>query len=248
MSHPANDLRLPPIIGHRGAAADAPENTLAGFRTAARLGVSWVEFDVQLSADKVPVVIHDRRLDRTTSGRGLVRRTPLARLRQLDCGSWFSPAFAGEAMPTLAEALTEIAGLGLGVNIEIKPDRGWEALTAAVALETAAAVWPETAPPPLVSSFDRQCLAVARQTVPRWPRGLLCRALPSDWHRAAEEFACASVHCHHRLVTPERVAAVRGAGYHVLAYTVNDRSQAQRLWNWGVSAVFTDVPRVLSPP
>src|SRR5580704_12278143 len=94
------ELRLPPVIGHRGAAAQAPENTLAGFRAARALGCAWVEFDVRLTVDGVPVVCHDDKLDRTSNGRGRISKLPLAAIRMLDAGSWFGPAFAGERIPT----------------------------------------------------------------------------------------------------------------------------------------------------
>lgn len=238
-------ITLPPVIGHRGAAAYAPENTLAGFRVAAGLGVSWVEFDVQLSADKVPVVIHDHRLDRTTDAIGLVRRTPLAQLQRLDAGIWLGPGFAGERIPTLTETLAEIAALGMGVNIEIKPAKGWEIETARRVLVVAAETWPREAPPPLVSSFARVCVEVAREIVPQWPRGFLCNTLPDDWRPAAEALGCATVHCNHKRLTAARVAAIRAAGFRVLAYTVNDPAEARRLWGWGVESVFSDVPGLL---
>src|SRR5579862_3004583 len=98
--------RLPPVIGHRGAAARAPENTLAGLRRAHALGCRWVEFDVRLTADGVPVLCHDSRLDRTTDGTGVIAEETLAAVRRCDAGLRFSPEFAGEPVPTLAEALS----------------------------------------------------------------------------------------------------------------------------------------------
>lgn len=238
---------LPPVIAHRGAAALAPENTLAAFRRAAELGARWVELDCQLTADKVPVVIHDLRLGRTTSGRGPVCRRSLAELRGLDAGSWFASGFSAERVPTLAEALTEIARLGLGVNIEIKPSRGQEVETARLALRTAAEVWPATAPPPLVSSFARDALATARAECPDWPRGLLAIALPRDWRMALADLGCATINLDHHRLNAERVAMICQTGYAVLAYTVNDPGRAQDLWRWGVSSVFTDDPERLLP-
>src|SRR5207253_1840078 len=92
-------LGLSRVVGHRGAALRAPENTLAGFREAARLGAGWVELDVMLTQDGVPVVIHDETLERTTSGCGRVERTPWSALADADAGSWFAPAYAGERVP-----------------------------------------------------------------------------------------------------------------------------------------------------
>src|SRR5277367_3846394 len=97
-------LNLPPVIGHRGAAAYAPENTLAGFRAAQALGCTWVEFDVRLSADDALVVCHDDKLERTTGGRGRISMMRLAAIRRHDAGSRFGAGFAGERIPTLEEA------------------------------------------------------------------------------------------------------------------------------------------------
>src|SRR5579859_520454 len=94
-------LVLPAVIGHRGAAASAPENTLAGLRRAHALGASWVEFDVQLSRDARCILLHDDTIDRTTSGRGKAAAMELDALRRVDAGAWFSPEFTGERIPTL---------------------------------------------------------------------------------------------------------------------------------------------------
>jgi glycerophosphoryl diester phosphodiesterase len=235
-------LALPPVIGHRGAAGHAPENTLAGFRHAARLGVAWVEFDVQLTADAVPVVIHDHTLDRTTDGYGQVRRCSFERLRRFDAGGWMHPAYIGERVPTLAEVLAVVIEAGQGCNIELKPQKGREAETARVALETARALWPAHLPPPLVSSFEAAALGAAREAAPDWPRGFLAGKLPPDWRRHVAALDCASVNLHHRRLTPGIVAEIREAGLPVAAYTVNDPARACLLWSWGVSSVFSDVP------
>ncbi len=239
-------LSLPPVIGHRGAAGHAPENTLAGFRHAARLGIAWVEFDVQLTADAVPVVIHDHTLDRTTDGYGQVRRCSLERLRRFDAGGWMHPAYIGERVPTLAEVLAEIAGAGMGCNIELKPQKGREAETARIALETAKTLWPAHMPPPLVSSFESTALVVARDTVPDWPRGFLAGKLPPDWRHSVDTLGCSSVNLHHRRITPGIVDAVRKAGFPVLAYTVNDAARARLLWSWGVCSIFSDFPDLVA--
>jgi glycerophosphoryl diester phosphodiesterase len=235
-------LRLPRVIGHRGAAAHAPENTLAGFRRAAELGAEWVELDVRLSADGVPVVFHDDALDRTTNGRGPVADMTLDGLKALDAGAWFGEGFRGEKIPTLAEAVGVIAGLGLGLNIEVKPDPGREAETARKALAVALAAWPRYLAPPLVSSFRREALAAARDAAPEWPRGLLAEALPGDWREAARDLGCVALHLEQRRLTAAAARTVRDEGLGLLAYTVNEPERAQTLWGWGVQAVFTDRP------
>src|SRR6266567_5715790 len=147
-------LQLPPVIGHRGAAAYAPENTLAGLRRAKDLGCSWVEFDVRLTGDGALVLCHDARLDRTTTGQGRVSAHRLSAIRCFDAGAWFAPEFAGGAVPTLEEALLLAAELGLSVNIEIKADRG-QGRSAAAAVAATLARLGSRVPPVLVSSFLR---------------------------------------------------------------------------------------------
>ncbi len=105
--------------GHRGFPHAAPENTLASFKAAIRAGVDMIEFDVVLSRDGVPVVLHDRTLDRTTNGHGSPRRKKIAELKELDAGAWFSGRFRGERIPTLEEAL-ECLKNRAAVNVEIK--------------------------------------------------------------------------------------------------------------------------------
>ncbi len=108
------------IVGHRGAAARAPENTLAALRHGLALGADIVELDVQLTADGHVVVFHDEQLDRTTDGHGPLSAHSLAQLKRLDAGSWFSPRFAGEPIPTLEEVLVWAQDAGIPLFIELK--------------------------------------------------------------------------------------------------------------------------------
>jgi glycerophosphoryl diester phosphodiesterase len=238
-------LRLPRVIGHRGAAGCAPENTLAGFRQARALGCAWVEFDVRLTADRQPILLHDERLERTTSGRGKAKNLQLSEIRRHDAGSWFGPDFADERVPTLDGALAVLEEEGLAANVEIKPSRGEAYETGKIAAETVARLWPERGVATLISSFLPAALAAAKATAPSLPRGLLFRALPKNWRRRAEELACVSIHLDHRRLSPAVVAEVNSLGYLLLAYTVNDATRARMLFDWGVAAVFSDVPHMI---
>ncbi len=235
-------LDLPRVIGHRGAAGHAPENTLASLRRAAELGARWVEFDVALTRDGEPVLLHDETVDRTTDGKGRLAALSLGELQQLDAGSWHSKDSAGERVPTLMETLTLLQSLGLGANIEIKPTAGREAETGAVVAKRIAAAWPVSLPPPLLSSFKIGSLAAARDAAPAIARGYLLSRLGRGWQKEAAALGCVSVHCNHRHLDRQAAAEVRQAGYRLLAYTVNDATRGRQLFDWGVDAVFTDYP------
>lgn len=233
---------MPAVIGHRGAAGHAPENTLASFAAAANLGVRWVEFDVRLTGDGALVVFHDETLERTTDGRGRLSETTLAALRGLDAGSWFGPAFAGERVPTLEDAMTTLARLDLGANVEIKADKGREADTGGAVARALRAAWPPTLPAPLVSSFNDQSLAAAAAGAPEFPRALLVIKLAPGWRARADALGCVAVHCREKELTPAAAKAVLDAGYGLRSFTVNHRDRAETLYKWGVDGVFSDYP------
>jgi len=235
---------LPRVIGHRGAAARAPENTLAGLRQAKALGCAWAEFDVRLSGDGALVLCHDSRLDRTTSGSGPVSARTLASIRECDAGRWFDPGFAGERVPTLDEALVLAAELDLGANVEIKSDRGREYATAVAVAGTIDRLRGR-GPVVLVSSFLASALAALRDLAPRIPRGVLFRSVPRGWAEFATRLGCATIGADHRRLRPARIAAIRAAGYQLAAYTVNDAERARLLFDWGVTSVFSDAPDII---
>ena len=232
---------LPPVIGHRGAAARAPENTLAALRAAKALGCSWVEFDVRLTADGVPVLCHDRRLDRTTDGSGRIADLAFAAVREYDAGAWFAPAFAGEPIPTLEEALLLCAELQLGADIEIKADYGRYHDTTAAVIAAFSRLGARR-PSMLVSSFTLWALWSLPDYV---SRGMLFRMVPRNWAVFAERFKCAVIGADHRRLKRRRVAEIRAAGYQLAAYTVNDPARARLLYGWGVTSVFSDIPDII---
>ncbi len=234
-------LTLPRLIAHRGARENAPENTLAAIREAARQGAAWVEVDVALTRDGAPVVLHDDTLERTTSGSGFLCDTDLAALQRLDAGGWFAPGFAGERAPTFEALLDLVLSLGLGLNVEIKPTPGRAVKTAETVLKTLEQRWPHDRPL-LVSSFEPECLDRAKTLAPAIPRGYLLWDPPADWAVIADRVGAATLNVEQGRQTASSVAAYRATGRPVLAYTVNDALRARTLFDWGVCGVFTDAP------
>lgn len=238
-------IALPKIIAHRGASGSAPENTLAAFRAAAAAGATWVEFDASLTSDERPVVFHDDALDRTTDGHGLLADTSFEVVKHLDAGSWFGAAFAGEVVPTLEEVLEILADLSLCFNMEIKPDLGREVQTAEIALATVAETWPAERPQPLISSFSRVSVGVAKERAPHLPRSFLFDRRPVDWREVGASLELFGFGANQAHLDAVQVAEMKEAGYRISAYTVNTLERATLLFNWGVDAVFTDHPGLL---
>jgi glycerophosphoryl diester phosphodiesterase len=224
-------LQLPKVIGHRGAAAYAPENTLASFREARRRGAAWVETDIKLTADGVPIVMHDDSLKRTTGVDRLVAETPRAELPT--------------GVPTFEEAIACFAEQGLGCNVEIKPCPGRAVETGRVVVETLRRCWPASLPPPLLSSFEDAALAEAHRVGPEFVRALLIDALDSDWLKRVEAVAAQGVNTNGWKLTAGYAVAIRRSGYALGVYTINDGDVARALVGMGVQCVISDAPDMI---
>ncbi len=238
----SNARVLPSVIGHRGACGHAPENTLASILQASELGVTWVEFDVKLSADGKVIVFHDDTLERTTDGQGPLTDVSLAELSLLDAGGWFDEAFRGEPVPTLEDAITILAALGLSANIEIKPSEGREVETAEAVCRVLSEHWPESMQPPLISSFKDACLMVCCEQLNHIERALLVLELPDDWQARVEATGSSAIHVWYEPLTQDQVQAIIAAGYPVRSYTVNEQADGARLFDWGVQSIITNFP------
>jgi glycerophosphoryl diester phosphodiesterase len=233
---------LPRVIGHRGAAATAPENTLESIREAKRLGAGGVEFDAKLSADGVPLLFHDDTLERTTSGQGPVAAMAMRDIRRLDAGLWFGPQWRLAPVPLLEDALKLVAELDLAVNVEIKPCPGREVDTAKAVIATIRRSWPRRRQTLLLSSFSIASLRAARLAAPELPRALLIWEKLEDWLAQARALACVSIHCADEYLTPGWAAEIKAEGFGLAVYTVNDPLRARELLGWGVDAIITDRP------
>lgn len=240
-------LPLPPLIGHRGLAAIAPENTLAGLRAAAAQGVRAVEVDVKLTADDRPVLFHDDTLERTTDGTGDMAATPLEVLAGFSAGLNFSRGDARECVPTLEEGLDLMLDLGLGLDLELKPCPGRAEETARRALAVAADLWPADHPP-VISSFEPDCLAVARRMLPHWPRVLLAERADAEARASAVGLGCAGLFADHRHLAAGAIAAAHEANLVVGAYTVNAPDKARALFAQGADILISDTAHTLPGP
>lgn len=223
-------------IGHRGAAGHQPENTMPSFEKALELGADALEFDVVLTLDGVPIVIHDDTLDRTTNGCGAIEQALYADLQSLDAGSWKGTA---THVPTLAEVLAEYAPRTL-LNLEIKtsPRRG-ELVEACVE----AVLQHEASNSVVFSSFDHDALRVLRTIMPTARIGVLCgMGTLEQGFACALELGAENLHPPALLVTEALVQRAHAANLQVWTWTANATDHISRLLAAGVDGIFSDWP------
>lgn len=237
-------LPTPAIFGHRGASAFAPENTLAAFIKAVELGADGVELDTKLSADGVPVVMHDQTVNRTTNGSGRVIDLTLKQLRQLDAGSKFSPDFKGEPVPTLAEVF-ETVGSRCFVNVELT---NYASVNDALPFKVAGLVRQyHLEERVLFSSFQPLNLVRVRRALPGAATALL--TLPGFAGKVGRlvfglwtPHTC--LHPHFNTVSAGWVQAAHRAKRRLHVWTVNDPAEMRRLKMLGVDGLISDDPRL----
>ena len=247
--------RLPLIIAHRGASAQAPENTLAAFQMAIDAGADGVEFDVQLSLNGVPVVIHDETLERTGLRVGSVSDFTAKELGHIDVGSWFNkkfrkkarPEFANETIPTLTQVLKLLKDFRGLIYIELKPhENNFRELS-----KTVCDVIRDSPllPQMIVKSFRLAAIPAVRhyltevQTAALFEPTIL-RFLQRRKHilAMAREFGAHQISLHHSLATRKLVSLARDAGMPVTIWTTDDPKWIARCRKRGVRALITNDP------
>jgi glycerophosphoryl diester phosphodiesterase len=236
------DLPSPIIFAHRGASACAPENTLAAFELAVQQGAPGIELDAKLCADGHVIVIHNQSVDRTTNGSGKVDEMPLAALRELDAGSFFSEKFRGQKIPTLEEVF-EAVGKKVLINVELKNlATPFDALVPKVVELVKKHGLGERI---LFSSFLPPVLAQAARLLPETPRGLLTAPGRLGWLGCTFGFrnrVYQALHPHRTGVSDEMVKRVQAAGKRVVVWTVNAEAEIRRMVGCGVEGIITDDP------
>ena len=244
------------IMGHRGAAAAAPENTMAAFAVSSRLRLPF-ELDVQLCQSGEVVVLHDESLDRTTNGQGLVAQTPWSAIRAMDAGRWFDPPFVGQRVPSLDAVLATLGGTTV-INIEIKsPPHGARAAETKAKLVRGVATLiraHDLVDRVMISSFDPEVLALVRGEEPNLRRGYIVNAVDerplyartlAPTGPAESQAQPDLLMANRRLITDAFVARMKARGLRVFTWTVNDVDEANRVADAGVDGIITDDPERL---
>src|SRR5271170_2377398 len=224
-------------IAHRGASAVAPENTIAAFDEAIRLGASAVEFDVRLTADAVPVVIHDETVDRTTNGRGAVNSLTRLDLLRLDAGSWKHPRFSGVRIPTLQEVLQTIGSQAVPVlelKVPVDPDLIRNILEENDALDRA-----------VILSFDVGIVETFRRRLPGVTLGFSSEVWREDLPAQCRHLGAQILVLDVAAVCTDNVTAAHRLGREVWCYTINDPGAVAACSAMGVRGIITDHPNLI---
>lgn len=236
------------VIAHRGVSGTYPENTLSAFQAAIDVGAEMVELDVSVSKDGIPVVVHDKTVDRTTDSEGDVQSFALVELKGMEVGAWFSEEFRGEEFPTLKESL-ELMKDEIAVNIEIKTEAVSDeiedgivdkALQIVNELDMSSSV--------IFSSFDYRVMEQLNALDPTMPKALLYEAsqsadlLPSE---LVQNYQVDVFNCSYRQLSEEWIKDLQLHQIPYLVYTVNEPELMEELIEKGVSGMFTDFPEEL---
>lgn len=228
------------IFAHRGASGNFPENTIAAFKQAARLPVFGVEFDVHMTADGELVVIHDESINRTSNGTGYVKDLSLQELMKYDFGSWFSPDFQGETIPTLADVLDVFKSTEQKLNIELKSDIfPYDGMAEKVLDEIAERQLESRV---IISSFDHSAIQAVKRLTPQIETAALFMEVlvhPMDYlHKIPAD----ALHILFPAAIRPSMSKIITSGMPVRTFTVNDEKYALLLKQAGVQAIFTDYP------
>jgi glycerophosphoryl diester phosphodiesterase len=244
-------VEAPLCVAHRGASGVAPENTLVAVRAAIAAGADCVEIDVRRTADRALVLHHDATLTRTTNARTVYPgRAPwrvsdftLAELSRLEAGSWLSPAYAGEPVPTLERVLDTLCGSGVGLLLEVKDPREQPGIVAELASELRFQAARPDAPRVLVQSFDHEAMALFKAYEPGFDVGLIGKPRRGRLRELATW--ATAVNPNHNSVDAGYVTAVRSEGMRCMTWTPNTARALRRALGLGVDAITTDHPAQL---
>ncbi|HBH12392.1 MAG: Glycerophosphoryl diester phosphodiesterase family protein [Clostridiales bacterium 38_11] len=228
------------IIGHRGAMGYRPENTMSSFRKAIMIGAHGIEFDVHLTKDHVPVVIHDERVDRTTDKIGEVKDYTFGQIRKLDAGTWFSRDFFNERIPSLKDVLSLDVTDDFIFNIELKAGSYYYPGIERITLEQVHDCHLENNV--IISSFDHSALLEVKRLAPTIKTGaLFCARLYNPWVYL-KRLKCDFYHPDYRTIDKEIIKNANRHNMPVNTYTVNSESIMHDLIHADVNMIITNYP------
>ncbi|MDA2930194.1 glycerophosphodiester phosphodiesterase [Acidobacteria bacterium AH-259-O06] len=233
-------LMISLVIAHRGASGEAPENTMAAFERAIEMKVDLIELDIHFSKDGEIMVIHDETVDRTTDGRGAIAEMTRNEVQALDAGSWFSPRFEGERVPTLSEVIELVKPTPVNLLIEIKQGRGLphgfeKRLIQAIQEHNILSRV-------IVQSFNHAAVRKVKEENPSIATGALIDYRSPDPVSEVKAAGAETLGLKSSLVTREVIEKAHRNGLRVFVWTVNKLARIRKMLTLGVDGVITDYP------
>ena len=230
------------IIAHRGFSSIAPENTLAAFELAIARKANSIEFDIQLSADSVPVIFHDSTLDRITGVSGKVREQNLSQLQTLNAGKWFSDEFSDEKIPTLKEALGILKNVDKFLYFDVKPHCEWSDAEVADFVNTLNERGIKEKC--VITSFSDKFLEQVRRVDGDLAIGQIVANLEAYKTQFSQAVANRDnlISSQYRVLleNPALIQASRRQGVDIVAWTVDDPADMQKLIDLGITRIVTN--------
>lgn len=236
-------------IAHRGASGYAPENTIAAYDKAVAMKADYFEIDLQMTSDGHLVSIHDNTLARTTNGTGFIGTSTLSKLKKLDAGSWFSPDFRNEKIPTFDEILSRYKGARTGILIEVKSPELYPGIHQKVKAALQKYHLTNGANNKIIiQSFNHDYIKQSKKLLPNIKHGVLINAASvktSDAHLKAFSQYADYYNPSYKLINRSLVERAHNAGLKVEPYTVRKKEQIAPLVEAGVDGIITDFPDYL---
>jgi glycerophosphoryl diester phosphodiesterase len=228
------------VASHRGDKQGAPENTLPAFELALESDAEFIETDLQLTSDGVPVLMHDFMLDRTTDGAGPVWAASWEEVSALDAGSWFDPAFVGTEVPRLQDLLRLVAPTEKRVILELKGSWNDEQLVPVVDEIRANGLAHRV----MIAGFDLESLSAARRVGAEIQRVIIIRAVVGDPAVLAATCGAVAIVTSKQFILddPDAVERIHDAGLGVMIYTLNSAKTWAEAIGLGVDGIITDKP------
>ena len=232
------------VIAHRGASAYAPENTIAAFVAAVDLGATWIEFDVRFTKCGMPVVFHDKYLQRIFGMRGKVSDFSFAYLRSLAMKHPMANNCGASSVPSLLEVLQVLANSNVSINIELKSGKHDNDLQVRnVISDIANSGFGNTI---LMSSTNLHMLTIVRKYAPHLPLSYVALRLQKNVLPILNQLDFVAYCLYRKNITAGVIQALNKKGLQVMAYTINKSKKAEKLFAMGVDAIFSDYPDLLT--
>ena len=240
-------LNLPKLIGHRGVKNLAPENTLDSIELALKLGLKWVEVDVKITKDKIPIVLHDDSLDRTTNFKGLTIDFLYEEIKKLDAGSFFYNHKTNIFIPTLENIFKFCTKHKIGINIELKPNKDFE-IDNVKAISKVVYEY-QNLNNFYFSSFDLKSLTEMKKIFPNFYYGLLIDNFDMNYSlreylKICTNYKFFSLGLNKKIINNEIISEIKKNNLIITTYSDKNIKliEANDLWRSGVTSIFIDDP------